>query len=466
MKNQGGLEFYFSQSAYSIYMVSTLEKIRILGANSRYDICASTASSRTDRHPTLYSDNPNWIGNVASAGICHSYTPDGRCVSLFKTLFTNKCIYSCKYCFSQTCKQKVSFTPEEYARTFMKLYAMNVVEGVFISSGINGDADETTKDMIETIRLLRYKYHFRGYVHFKCLPAVSAYLIKEAVKLSDRISINLEASTKEFLEDLAEQKNYNTDILTRQRWLKEIRIRQNEITEKILADLKEDAPKSNTINSTQFNKKPQQDFDIPKAAWTQYREDTGYRKYRWDGAPILNSGHTTQLVIGAAEGESDNDILKRLDWEYREMDLRRGYFSAFIPIKDTPLESSAPAPLEKEHRLYQTDWLLRIYHFRLKDIKGILTNDMNLPSGDPKIHLAREYFGRSESVDPNTAPYRDLIRVPGIGPTSAKRIINMQKSNQKICSRAELKAMGVVLKRADTFLKINGLRQQTLKIYS
>ena len=123
---------------------STLEKISILGANSKYDICASTASNRTNKYPKLFGDSKKWIGATASAGICHSYTPDGRCMSLFKTLYTNKCIYNCKYCFTNNCKQRVSFTPEEYARTFMKLYSMNVVEGIFLTSGVCGSADDTT----------------------------------------------------------------------------------------------------------------------------------------------------------------------------------------------------------------------------------------------------------------------------------------------------------------------------------
>ena len=209
-------------------MPSTLEKIRVLGENSKYDICASTASSRTEKYPSLFGDPKKTIGNTVSAGICHSYTPDGRCMSLFKTLYTNKCIYNCKYCFSHSCKHKMSFTPEEYARTFMKLYSMNVVEGVFISSAVCGSADQTTEEMLEAIRLLRFKYNFGGYVHFKCLPGVSQSLLRDAVSLSDRISINTEASTKEHLSEIAEQKDYYNDIITRQRWLKQIRIRHNE----------------------------------------------------------------------------------------------------------------------------------------------------------------------------------------------------------------------------------------------
>lgn len=431
-------------------MPSTLEKIRILGANSKYDICASTSSSRTDKYPKLFKGNSkNWIGATASAGICHSYTPDGRCMSLFKTLYTNKCIYNCKYCYSNICKHKTSFTPEEYARTFMKLYSMNVVEGVFLTSGICGCADAITEEMLEAIRLLRFKYNFQGYVHFKCLPGLSQSLLREAITLSDRISINSEASSQDFLSEIAEQKDFKNDILTRQRWLKQIRLRHNEKTLKLMKDLDQD-------NQAKL------DFQERKI---KERRDNGYQTFRWDGAPILNAGQTTQFVVGAAEGETDLDLLKRIDWQYRTIDIRRAYFSAFIPIEGTPLANKKPAPLEREHRLYQTDWLLRIYHFKLNEIEPILNDEGNLPPGDPKIHFAQEYFKQHGPIDPNISSYQDLLRVPGIGPISAKRIINLRKKKFVFKRREDLKSVGVVLKRADPYLIINGKNQKTLFSY-
>ena len=429
----------------TVKVPSTLKKIQILGENSKYDICASTASNRTDKYPKLFGDTDKWIGATASAGICHSYTPDGRCMSLFKTLYTNKCIYNCKYCFSQNCKQRLSFTPEEYARTFMKLYAMNVVEGVFISSGVCGSADDTTEEMLEAVRLLRFKYHFQGYIHFKCLPGVSQHLLKEAICLSDRISVNTEASTKEYLAEIAEQKDFMNDIVTRQRWLKQIRIRHNEDTLKVMKDWKQD-------HHVEFQEKMIKD-----------RREDGYKKFRWDGAPILNGGQTTQFVLGAAEHETDWDLLKRIDWQYKQIDLRRAYFSSFIPIEGTPLANKVAAPLEREHRLYQSDWLLRIYHYKLKDIQDVLSEEGNLPRGDPKIHFARQYFKEHGLVDPNQASYQELLRVPGIGPISAKRIINLRAQKFKFKRREDLKSIGVVLKRADPFLIVNGKNQTTLQ---
>ncbi len=427
---------------------SVLEKIRILGENSKYDICASTASSRTVKYPKLFGDSKKWIGATESGGICHSYTPDGRCMSLFKTLYTNKCIYNCKYCFSHNCKKKMSFTPEEYARTFMKLYSMNVAEGVFISSGVCGSADATTEEMLEAIRLLRFKYKFQGYVHFKCLPGVSQYLLKEAITLSDRISINMEASSKTHLAEIADQKDFNNDIITRQRWLKQIRTTHNEETIKEMKDLHQD-------NQLKFQEE-----------MIKSRRENGYKKFRWDGAPILNSGQTTQFVIGAAENETDFELLNRIDWGYKRIDLRRAYFSSFIPIEGTPLGGKQAAPLAREHRLYQSDWLLRIYHYKLQDLKEIINEQGNLPHGDPKMHLARKYFEEHSRVNPNEASYQELLKVPGIGPISAKRIINLRAKKFRFNKRKDLQSIGVVLKRADPFLIINGNSQTTLHNFS
>ena len=166
--------------------------------------------------------------------------------------------------------------------------------------------------------------------------------------------------------------------------------------------------------------------------------------------------------MGAAESESDYDLLKRIDWGYKEIDLRRAYFSSFIPIEGTPLASKQAAPLTREHRLYQSDWL-RIYHYKLKDLKEILTEDNNLPIGDPKIHLARQYFKDHGPVDPNLAGFQELLKVPGIGPISAKRIINLRSRKFKFKRRQDLKAVGVVLKRADPYLLLNGKNQTTIQ---
>jgi len=339
----------------------------------------------------------------------------------------------------------------------MKLYMQNIAEGIFLTSGVCGDADVTTQQMLQAVHLLREKYKFQGYIHFKCLPGTSYSLLKDAVTIADRISVNVEAPTKEILSDIAEQKNYDTDILTRQRWLKEIRLHHNHGVSKILAEQGYELPEAcipnknpDSINSTEW---------IDEEGLT--RRQNGYLRNNWDNAPIMNSGQTTQFIVGAG-GESDYSILKRLDWEYKEIDLRRGYFSALSPIQVNPLERSRATPLDREHRLYQTDWLLRRYHFPLKEVHEILDDNNNLPMGDPKLHMAKVYFEDNGRLDINQANYDQLLRVPGIGPMSAQRIMRMRKSHELIQSRKQLHTIGVVLKRAEPFIKINGSMQNTL----
>jgi predicted DNA-binding helix-hairpin-helix protein len=343
----------------------------------------------------------------------------------------------------------------------MKLYMQNIAEGIFLTSAVCGDADSTTKDMLKAVHLLRDKYHFMGYIHFKCLPGTSYYLLKEAVQVADRISVNVEAPTKAHLSEIACQKNYDTDILLRQRWLKEIRFKRNLEIRKINQDFQADHSEYAESQRDHYALKPSQ----KKGEWIdengEARLSTGYLKGNWDGAPSMNSGQTTQFIVGAAR-ESDYDILKRLDWEYREVDLRRGYFSAFSPIEGTPLERMKATPLDREHRLYQTDWLLRRYHIPMKELPAILTNEDNLPNGDPKIHLAKIYFEENGPVDINSANYDELLRVPGIGPLSAQRILRLRKQNEVIKSRAQLHHIGVVIKRADPFIKVNGTHQFSL----
>ncbi|MBD3196629.1 MAG: hypothetical protein GF317_16355, partial [Candidatus Lokiarchaeota archaeon] len=256
--------------------------------------------------------------------------------------------------------------------------------------------------------------------------------------------INSEASTKGYLSEIASQKDFKNDIEMRQRWLKYHRIRHNEEAMKELKDMKED-------KELAFQEKMIKD-----------RRVDGYKAFRWDGAPILNGGQTTQFVVGAAQKETDLDLLNRIDWQYKKIDLRRAYFSSFIPIEGTPLGSKRAASLAREHRLYQTDWLLRIYHYKLDELKGILTEKGNLPRGDPKIHFARHYFEEHSLIDPNEASYQELLRVPGIGPISAKRIVNLRSKSFEFTRREQLKSVGVVLKRADPFLKINGRNQTTI----
>jgi putative DNA modification/repair radical SAM protein len=371
------------------------EKLRRLGEGTRHDVCASTYSPREKPLP----------------GICHAFTQDGRCVSLFKTLFTNHCTHQCSYCINATsCSNKAkafSYTPEELARITHSLYRSNYIEGLFLSSGAGRDEDRITEKMIETARLLREKFAFRGYIHLKVLPGCSQAHIQEAALLADRLSINLEAASPSHMNEICSTKDYDNDILQRQRYIQQILNR---------------AKKS---------------------------------------SHILPAGQTTQLIVGAV-GESDEEIFQRIIHEYREIGVKRAYYSAFSPQQGTPFEAKIAQPLWREHRLYQMDWLYRIYHFRAEEISHAFNEDGFLANADPKMAIAREFLDRP--VDPNTATLPELLRVPGIGPKSARRIMATRKCHP-IGSKAELLAMGIAAKRAAPFLKINGWRDTTLEMW-
>ncbi len=367
------------------------EKLSSLGEGTRHDICASTYSPRESPLP----------------GICHAFTQDGRCVSLFKTLYTNHCSHQCNYCINATnCSRRVqifSYTPDELARITLSLYRSNYIEGLFLSSGAGRDEDMIMERMIETLERLRKRYGFPGYIHLKILPGSSQAHIKQAMELADRVSINLEAASAAHMNEICATKSYENDILQRQRYIRDLRTKEN-----------------------------------------------------------LPAGQTTQLVVGAA-GESDQDIFKRILYEYNDIGVKRAYYSAFSPQKGTAFESREGQPLWREHRLYQIDWLYRVYNFPPEDIKMAFDEEGFLSNSDPKLAIAGALL--DSPLDPNVASYRELVRVPGIGPRSAKRIVALRKT-RKIGGKRELESLGVVIKRAAPFLKINGWRDTTLEMWS
>ena len=340
-------------------------------------------------------------------GICHSFTQDGRCVSLFKTLYTNHCSHQCNYCTNATnCSHKAktfSYTPEELASITLSLYRSNYIEGLFLSSGAGRNEDDIMEKMVETARWLRQKHGFRGYIHLKILPGASHDHIQEAMELADRVSINLEASTATHMNEMCATKDYENDILQRQRYIRDM--------------------------STAAN---------------------------------LPAGQTTQLVVGAG-GESDEEIFQRIIYEYKEIGLRRAYYSAFCPQEGTRFEHKEAQPQWREHRLYQIDWLYRVYHFQPLEIRQAFDENGFLHNNDPKMAIAREFM--DSPVDPNVATSRELLRVPGIGPRSAQRIVALRQ-RQKILAKSDLVAAGVRVKRAAPFLKINGWRDSTLEMWS
>ncbi|MBA3045921.1 MAG: radical SAM protein [Candidatus Thermoplasmatota archaeon] len=374
-----------------------LNKVKILGEGTKHDTCASTASKRK------VGESDGRIGDVMRSGICHAFAPDGRCVSLFKTLFTNACQHNCAYCPNSTKSSGsgiAAYTPEELARITLQLYRANTVEGLFLSSGVAGDETRMMEQMLEAVELLRHKYNFMGYIHLKILPGASRDHIKRAAELVDRVSLNVETPSKSFMHELSSTKDFEVDILRRQKYIR-------------------DAVSKDT----------------------------------------LPAGQTTQYVVGAA-GESDREIFTRMLYEYNVLGLKRQYFSSFIAVDGTPLHNMKSQPRWRENRLYQADWLHRIYGYHRKEMELAFDDEGFIGNRDPKWAIAMNIL--DGPLDPNIATREELLRVPGIGPKSAYRIVNLRKK-EKITRKVQLKALGVRVGHARTFLKLDGWCDSTLK---
>ena len=362
------------------------EKLIILADSAKYDAsCSSSGSNRK---------NMGGTGNAAYSGICHSFASDGRCISLLKILMTNCCIFDCKYCINKRSNnvKRAIFTPEEICELTMNFYRRNYIEGLFLSSGIIKSPDYTMELLIKTIRLLRMKYHFHGYIHSKAIPGASTHLLKELGNLVDRLSANIELPTESGLKLLAPNKE------------------ENKVT-KIMSYVKENHNRS-----------------------------------------YVPAGQSTQMIIGATK-ETDLDIMAKSEVLYKSYDLKRVFYSAYIPVnKDKLLPMLKTPPLVRENRLYQADWLLRFYGFRVKDLLDEDNPNFNILM-DPKANWALRHLNEFPK-EINTVSYYDLLKVPGIGIKSAKRIIACRK-NFKITFN-DLKKMGVVIKRAKYFITCNG----------
>lgn len=360
------------------------EKLKILADGAKYDAsCSSSGSTRS---------NKNGIGNAAVNGICHSFSADGRCISLLKILLTNCCIFDCKYCLNRRSNniKRAIFTPEEICEITINFYKRNYIEGLFLSSGIIKSPDYTMELLIKTIYLLRTKYHFNGYIHVKAIPGASDYLIKKLGKLVDRMSTNIELPSDTSLKLLAPNKN------------------SEDITH-IMATIK---------NNT--------------------------NKY------FAPAGQSTQMIIGATK-ESDKDIMTKSSTMYKNFRLKRVFYSAYIPVnKDSLLPKITTPPLIRENRLYQADWLLRYYNFTIADLFDKNENFNVLM--DPKTDWALKHF-EFFPKEINSASFNELIRIPGIGITSAKKIISSRKFFK--IEFADLKKMGISLKKAKYFITCN-----------
>ena len=380
--------------------MSLMEKLNILSDAAKYDVaCTSSGSNRRG--------DGKGIGSTVNAGICHSFSADGRCISLLKILFTNECIYDCKYCQNRRSNDvpRASFTPDEVCRLTIEFYRRNYIEGLFLSSGIIQNPNVTMGLLYQTIYKLRTQYHFQGYIHVKAIPGADPELIRLTGFLADRMSINLELPTAEGLSHLAPNKHRKT-ILTPMRQI------QNGIS-------------------------------VSKQEVALYRH-----------APeFVPAGQSTQMIIGATP-EHDYEILSVAESLYRKFDLKRVFYSAFVKVnedKDLPALQGGP-PLLREHRLYQADWLLRFYGFEAKELLSEQRPNFNILL-DPKADWALQHLEQFP-VEINRADYQMILRVPGIGVTSAKRIVKARRTGN--LSFEDLKKIGVVLKRALYFITCSG----------
>lgn len=369
-----------------------IEKLRILGEASQYDLC---------NYVSLNKEN---FTSKNLPGIYHTRTQSGCQVPLFKVLMSNQCTNDCNYCINHCHNrfERVEFSPEELISLFLHYYQNHYAEGMFLSSGMPGDADVAMEKMIQVARKLRLEYEYQGYIHLKIIPGASYDMIKRAMSLADRVSVNLESATSSGFEELTSTKDYHNDVLRRMKWIGRL------------------------------------------------------KKHHPHLAP---SGQSTQLIVGAND-ETDQDILKRAKWLNKHLNINLSYLSPFEPLQETPLENHENPADNRTPRLYQAQFLLNSYGFSFDEL--ILDDDGFLfLDDDPKLLWAeshRDLF----PVEVNEANFNELLRVPGIGKISAQKIISERRKGVKFTKLEELKNLGVVIKRADPFIKLNRTHQKTL----
>lgn len=378
---------------------NTLDKLSILADAAKYDVsCASSGVNRK---------NKGGIGNSQAMGICHTWSSDGRCVSLLKVLMTNDCVYDCAYCVNRESNdvERASFSPEEVAKLTIEFYRRNYIEGLFLSSAVEHNANSTMERIVKVLKILRHEYHFSGYIHIKAIPGADQLLIQEAGHLADRMSVNIELATEESLKLLAPQK-------------------------------------------------PLKKLFLPmKNIQTGIKKAKDEHKYFQNSPKFVPAGQSTQMIVGASK-DTDRSILFRSEGLYNHFDLKRVYYSAYMPVNTgefLPSIQTAP-PLQREHRLYQADWLLRFYKFSANEI--LTDSDLNLDLDfDPKMIWALRNMDQFP-MEINRVSYEQLLRIPGVGLQSARRIVTQR--NMKSIDYDSLKKMGVVLKRARFFLTCQG----------
>ena len=389
--------------------MDVLEKLTVLTDAAKYDAaCTSSGGNRTAK--------AGYIGNTSSsvAGCCHTFSADGRCVTLLKVLLTNRCVYDCKYCVNRRSHEtkRALFTPEELADLTIQFYRRNYIEGLFLSSGVYRSPDYTTELMIRTLRLLREQYRFNGYIHAKAIPGTAPELVEQLGLLADRLSVNIELPSETGLKTLAPDKTKGAILAP----MRQIQLRNQQNREELV-------------------------------------------KYR-HAPKFAPAGQSTQLIVGATP-DTDFHILRLTQGLYDRYRLKRVFYSAYVPVVEhalLPSKDTKP-PLLREHRLYQADWLLRFYGFRAEELLDPEHPDFD-PRVDPKCSWALQHLDFFP-VEVNTADYETLLRIPGVGVISAKRILSARRVGR--LSLDNLKKLGVVMKRAQYFLTASGRMAEGLR---
>lgn len=375
------------------------EKIKILSDAAKYDVsCSSSGSNRK---------NKGGLGNAIQSGICHSWSEDGRCISLLKILFTNHCIYDCNYCINAKSvdSKRAAFTVDEVVDLTINFYKRNYIEGLFLSSGIFKSCDYTMEKLIEVAKRLRQEENFNGYIHMKAIPGASQDLIKELGRYVDRMSINIELPTEKSLALLAPEKSLD------------------EITRPM--DLVSKTLKINKLEKKKYKKFSKKDLFLP-------------------------AGQTSQMIVGAGDIH-DRDVLTRSQSLYDNYNLKRVYYSAYVPVREDSKLPKIKTPLIREHRIYQADFLLRFYGFRAGELLSESKRDFDL-NLDPKMDWAIENY--SNPTDINKASLEELLKVPGFGPQSARKIVRARRAFN--LSLEDLKKLRISTKRALNFITISG----------
>lgn len=427
------------------------EKLHILADAAKYDVaCTSSGSNRRGKKGSL--------GNTVASGICHSFASDGRCISLLKILLSNECIFDCKYCLNRCSndRPRATFTPEEICTLVIEFYRRNYIEGLFLSSGVVKSPAYTMELMYQTLYLLRNHYHFNGYIHAKAIPGAPEDLITQTGFLADRMSVNLELPTYDGLRTLAPNKKPENLV-------KPIRLIQNGISRHRLAIGKDPRMErsessrflSNTIFQTnpylEAQHEPENHLSVPPKNDSSVVPSSFVSSE--SNSAFVPAGQSTQMIIGAT-GESDLELLTVTQRLYQQYDLKRVFFSAYVPLNEDsalPSPDTAP-PLLREHRLYQADWLLRFYGFHAEELLSRDRPNFNVLL-DPKCDWALRHL-ELFPVEINRASYEELLRVPGIGTKSALRIVRARAHGN--LTFQDLKKIRIVLKRAQYFITCAG----------